>query len=213
MKQEFHHLRVNYNRSELLESQAGNDPMALFQQWFAEAIADEVEEPNAMVLSTVGLDGFPNSRVVLLKELTAQGFIFYTNFQSQKGQEIAAFPHVSLVFNWLKLQRQVRVRGHVSRLSSAEAETYFATRPVESQLGAWASDQSEIVESRDALEERYRKMAAQFAHQPIPKPPHWGGYAVEATELEFWQGREGRLHDRLQFTQNEGAWVVNRLMP
>ena len=194
------------------------DPIAMFRRWFDDTVAARLHEPNAMVVSTVSADGRPSSRMVLLKGVDERGFVFFTNYESRKAAEIAANPHVSLLFPWHDLQRQVRVEGAASKVSAEESEAYFASRPRESQLGAWASPQSRVVASRSALDERYGGVLAQFAElDEVPVPPHWGGFRVAPYAVEFWQGRKGRMHDRLVYRRVEddphAPWTVDRLAP
>ncbi|MEO5709556.1 MAG: pyridoxamine 5'-phosphate oxidase [Nocardioidaceae bacterium] len=194
------------------------EPTAMFRRWLDETVDAGVHEPNAMVVSTVGDDGVPSSRMVLLKGVDEHGFVFFTNYESAKAQEIDAHPAVSLLFPWQDIQRQVRVVGTASRVSQVESEAYFAGRPRESQLGAWASPQSQVVASRSALDERYGGVLAQFVElDAVPLPPFWGGFRVEPSSVEFWQGRKGRMHDRLRYRRAEpdvnAPWTVERLAP
>jgi pyridoxamine 5'-phosphate oxidase len=193
------------------------DPVAMFRRWFDETVESGLHEPNAMVVSSVSAEGRPSSRMVLLKGLDTRGFVFYTNYESRKGEEIDANPHVSLLFPWQDLQRQVRVEGTASPVSAEENQAYFSSRPRESQLGAWASPQSRVVASRSALDERYGGVLAQFAElDAVPLPPFWGGLRIEPQVVEFWQGRKGRMHDRLVYRRAEdpsAPWTVDRLAP
>ena len=211
-------LRREYGDQGLDVPELADEPITMFRRWFDEAAASGLHEPNAMVVATVGADGRPSSRVVLLKALDDQGFVFYTNLESRKAQEIEAHPAVSLLFPWHDLQRQVRVEGTASRVSQEESEAYFASRPRESQLGAWASPQSRLVASRSALDERYGGVLAQFAEvDDVPLPPFWGGLRIAPDAVEFWQGRKGRMHDRLVYRRAEddphAPWAVSRLAP
>lgn len=208
-------IRKEYTQETLQESEVALDPSRQFEYWFQEALRAELPEPNAMFLSTVDADGFPNGRVVLLKGLDARGFVFYTNYGSKKGQELASNAMASLTFFWQELERQVRVRGRVERVSEAESDEYFASRPRGSQIGAWVSEQSTVIQSREVLEERTQAYEARFANQEVPRPPHWGGYRVLPFELEFWQGRHSRLHDRIRYRLDEptGTWLIERLSP
>ena len=207
-------LRVEYARGTLTESDALPDPAAQFARWFDEARAAGLPEINAMTLATAGAGGAPSARVVLLKDFDARGFVFFTNYDSRKGRELAANPRAALCFYWQPLERQVRVDGTVVRTSRAESEAYFRTRPVAAQLGAWASRQSEPVASRAELERRQAELAQQFAGRDVPLPDHWGGYRVVPHSVEFWQGRPSRLHDRLLYTRaDDGRWVLQRLSP
>ena len=189
------------------------DPLAQFERWFAEAVAAGVPEPNAMGVSTVGPDGAPSVRYVLLKGVDERGFQFFTNYGSRKGREIEGNPHVALVFRWFALARQVTVAGSARRLPDEESDAYFATRPRGSQLGAWASPQSEVLADRRELEARWAEVEARFAGRDVPRPPHWGGYLVVPARVELWQGRENRLHDRVRYLWQGSRWQVDRLAP
>lgn len=211
-------MREAYHRRALDEGDLASDWLAQFSRWFADAVAAALPEPNAMIVASVGgVDGAaqPSARTVLLKAYDARGFVFYTNYESRKGRDIAANPHVCLVFPWFPMQRQVVVSGSVTRVSRDETQAYFATRPRESQLGAWASPQSRPVANRDALRTLYQQVAARFAEvDEVPPPPHWGGLRVRPASVEFWQGRVGRLHDRLRYVEQDGGgWAVQRLAP
>ena len=209
-------LRREYGDHGLDLPDLADDPVTMFRRWLADTVAAGIHEPNAMVVATVGPDGRPSTRMVLLKELDERGFVFFTNYESRKAEEIAANQAVSLLFPWQDLQRQVRVEGTATRVSQADSEAYFATRPRESQLGAWASPQSRVVTSRSALDERYGGVLAQFADlDAVPLPPHWGGFRVAPEVVEFWQGRRGRMHDRLVYrrTDDTAGWRVERLAP
>ena len=209
-------LRREYGDHGLDLPDLADDPVTMFRRWLADTVAAGIHEPNAMVVATVGSDGRPSARMVLLKELDQRGFVFFTNYESRKAEEIAANPAVSLLFPWQDLQRQVRVEGTATRVSQADSEAYFATRPRDSQLGAWASPQSRVVASRSTLDERYGGVLAQFADlDAVPLPPYWGGFRVAPEAVEFWQGRRGRMHDRLVYRRaDDGAgWRVERLAP
>lgn len=207
-------MRRNYTRAGLTEQDAHANPFVQFRLWFAEAKSAQILEPNAMTLATANASGEPSARVVLLKELDEQGFVFYTNYQSDKAQDIAANARVSLNFFWGELERQVRVQGAATKVSREESEAYFQTRPRESQIGAWASQQSSVVASREDLARRFQELSAEFEGRDIPCPPFWGGYRVKPSAIEFWQGRPGRLHDRLLYTcADDGFWRVERLSP
>lgn len=207
-------LRVDYRLDELLEESASTDPFEQFEQWFKAATDSDDPEPNAMIVSTVQPNGRPAARVVLLKEVTAEGFIFYTNYNSRKGQELEANPAVALVFNWLQLQRQVRIEGRAEKVTTEKATAYYRSRPKGSQLGAWASPQSEVIPGREVLETKKAALEAQYADQEeLPKPDHWGGYLVKPDLIEFWQGRSSRLHDRLQYRLENDGWTRERLAP
>ena len=211
-------LRREYGDRGLDRGDLADDPVEMFRGWLEETVASGLHEPNAMVVTSVSATGRPSSRMVLLKGLDERGFVFYTNLESRKAQEIAANPHVSLLFPWQDLQRQVRVEGTASPVSAEENEAYFASRPRESQLGAWASPQSRVVASRSALDERYGGVLAQFVDvDDVPLPPFWGGLRVEPETVEFWQGRKGRMHDRLVYRRDaadpSAPWTVDRLAP
>ena len=206
-------LRKSYERAELNETASHADPMQQFDQWLQEAIRSEVPEPNAMTLATVGSDLRPSTRVVLIKGYDAQGIVWYTNYQSRKGQELAGNPYASLQFHWVELERVVRIEGRVDKVSEAESDAYFQSRPLDSRIGAWASPQSQVIDGRTTLVANAAKYGAQFLLQP-PRPPHWGGYRLVPDRWEFWQGRPSRLHDRLRYRQSsEGAWIRERLAP
>lgn len=206
-------LRKDYQSRSLDEQTARPDPFEQFEQWMSEAIAAEVEEPNAMVVSTVSETGKPSSRIVLLRGFDRRGFVFYTNYDSKKATEIGSNPNASLLFFWPALERQIRVDGVVSKTSRAESEAYFATRPRESQIGAWASAQSRALESRRELEEKIDAIEKRFAGQSIECPDFWGGFRLEPEAFEFWQGRRSRLHDRLSYTKTGHVWKIGRLSP
>ena len=205
-------LRTDYARHGLTEADAGDDPLALFRTWFDQALAAGQHEPNAMTLATCTPDGRPSARIVLLKIADERGLAFFTNYQSRKGRDLANNPFAALVFHWPAVERQVRVEGAVEVVSEAESDEYFATRPVNSRLGAWASEQSGVIPSRDELERRHRELLEKYGEQ-VPRPPHWGGYRVVPAEWEFWQGRPSRLHDRIRFRKADGRWVRERLSP
>jgi pyridoxamine 5'-phosphate oxidase len=205
-------LRTEYRKARLDTGDLPADPIAAFRQWFGDAERAKVPEPSAMTLATVAPDGTPSARTVLLKGLGSDGFTFYTDFRSRKGIDLDAHPRACLLFFWQELERQVRVTGDVTQVSEAEAVKYFTSRPVGSRLGAWASHQSSVIPDRAALEARVAELAKKFGDDP-PLPPHWGGFRVMPEEVEFWQGRENRLHDRLRYRQDETGWVIERLSP
>lgn len=207
-------LRRDYRRGDLTEEKAAADPLALFQRWFDDALAAKVLEPNAMTLATAGADGQPSARTVLLKGFDARGFVFFSNYTSRKGVELAANPRAALLFTWLALERQVEIRGPVEKVSPEETATYFYSRPIGNQLGAWASAQSSVIPDRAALDRRIEELMAEYRGRTVPVPPHWGGYRVLPEQVEFWQGRPSRLHDRLRYTRQPGAaWKRERLSP
>jgi len=206
-------LRINYNKGELLEQNIGTEPFALFKLWMEDAQATEIKEPNAMVLSTVK-EGKPSARVVLLKGFDENGFIFYTNYNSHKGLEMAAKPFAGLTFFWDDLERQVRIEGEIKKTSAKESDEYFHSRPRQSQIGAWVSIQSSVILNREILEENELALQAKFKDtEVIPRPTHWGGYTLEPTSIEFWQGRPSRLHDRIRYTLENNTWNRERLSP
>jgi pyridoxamine 5'-phosphate oxidase len=206
-------LRKEYIRAGLDESDADPDPIEQFRKWFDEALAADLHEPNAMTLATATPDGKPSARIVLLKGFDARGFVFYTNYEGRKGRELAENPRAALVFYWGELERQVRVEGHVWRVLEEESDAYYASRPRGSRLGAWASAQSRSVERRELVEERLRELEREYTGREVPRPPFWGGYRVEPEEIEFWQGRENRLHDRLVYRWSSDGWRIERLQP
>ncbi|TVR04748.1 MAG: pyridoxamine 5'-phosphate oxidase [Deltaproteobacteria bacterium] len=205
-------MRRDYRERSLLESDAGDDPFALFGTWFAEAVEGGVVEPNAMTLATVSEDGWPAARTVLLKGWDVRGFVFYTNYESGKGRDLSAHPRAALVFWWAEHERQVRITGEVERIEHSESLRYFESRPRESRLGAWASRQSRVVASREELEARFAELDARYSDE-IPKPPYWGGYRVMPRAFEYWQGGSGRMHDRLRYRREGGQWIRERLAP
>lgn len=206
-------LRKSYEKAELSETASHADPLQQFDQWLNEAIRGEVPEPNAMTLATVGSDLRPSTRVVLIKGYDARGVVWYTNYQSQKGRELAGNPYAALQFHWVEMERVVRIEGLVEKVSEEESDAYFHSRPLDSRIGAWASPQSEVIESRTVLVTNAAKYGAQFLLNP-PRPPHWGGYRLRPDTWQFWQGRKSRLHDRLRYTlQAGGGWVRERLAP
>jgi pyridoxamine 5'-phosphate oxidase len=205
-------LRKEYSRETLEESHVRRDPSAQFQAWMEEAIRAEVMEPTAMTLSTVDARGRPAGRIVLLKGADARGFVFFTNYRSRKGRDLTAHPVAALTFLWKELERQVRIEGHVEPVSEEESRAYYETRPLGSRIGAWASPQSEPIESRQWLESRWEELTQRHGEHP-PRPPHWGGYRVVPDYLEFWQGRRSRLHDRIAYAREGDGWRIQRLAP
>ena len=205
-------LRRSYERAELSEDASHADPLLQFDQWLTEAIASELPEPNAMTLATVGSDLRPSTRVVLVKGYDARGIVWFTNYDSRKGQELAGNPYAALQFHWVELERVVRIEGRVERVSAEESDAYFASRPLDSRIGAWASPQSQVISGRGVLVANAAKFGAQFMLNP-PRPPHWGGYRLVPEAWQFWQGRKSRLHDRLRYRLSGPAWVRERLAP
>jgi len=206
-------LRKSYEKAELSESASHADPLQQFDQWLNEAIKGEVPEPNAMTVATVGADLRPTTRVVLIKGYDERGIVWYTNYHSQKGRQLAGNPYAALQFHWVELERVVRIEGIVEKVSAEESDAYFHSRPLDSRIGAWASPQSEVIDSRAVLVANAAKYGAQFLLNP-PRPPHWGGYRLKPDTWQFWQGRKSRLHDRLRYSlQEDGHWLRERLAP
>jgi pyridoxamine 5'-phosphate oxidase len=206
--------RKSYEKSQLIETEVPQDPMTLFKKWFHEVEEfGGVEEVNAMTVSTIGLDGFPKARVVLLKQFTYEGFIFYTNYNSEKGKALADNPNVCLSFFWHSLERQIIIKGTAKKIARNLSDGYFESRPVGSRLGAVVSNQSEVISSRTVLEEKLKQLEMDFEGKEIPRPEHWGGYIVEPISIEFWQGRPNRLHDRIRYSIHDHDWLIERLAP
>jgi pyridoxamine 5'-phosphate oxidase len=207
-------IRRDYKLETLNESDTDRDPLIQFEKWWTQATESNIDEVNAMTISTVGENNKPSSRIVLLKDFNENGFIFYTNYESHKSADIKKNPNVSLVFFWKELERQVRIEGTATKVSAEESDAYFNSRPEQSRIGAWASPQSNVIDSREALEREEASYKLKFTGTTIPRPPHWGGYIIKPTCIEFWQGRPGRLHDRICYTLTEsGSWKKVRLAP
>jgi pyridoxamine 5'-phosphate oxidase len=207
-------IRKEYSKTTLDQTDVNKNPVDQFQKWFDEALKSKALEPNAMTLSTITETGKPSARIVLLKGVEKNSFLFYTNYQSQKGKELDANPACALTFFWPELERQVRIEGVCIRLDEATSENYFKSRPRESQVGAWASPQSTLIKNRELLETRVKELEKRFERkETLPKPKQWGGYAVAPLEIEFWQGRPSRLHDRIVYYKTDDAWTIHRLAP
>lgn len=206
-------LRKSYERAELDEAASDANPLRQFERWLGEALNAQLPEPNAMTLATVGANGRPSTRVVLIKGCDERGVVWYTNYESRKGRELAAHPYAALQFHWVELERVVRIEGRVERVSDAESDAYFASRPLDSRIGAWASPQSQVISGRGELVANAARYSAQFLLNP-PRPPHWGGFRLVPEQWEFWQGRKSRLHDRLRYRLDERSqWIRERLAP
>lgn len=206
-------IRKDYQLKSLAEEDVAKSPFDQFGVWWEEAVQSKIDEVNAMALSTASLEGRPSSRIVLLKGYNEEGFVFFTNYKSDKGMQIAQNQHVSLLFFWKELERQVRVEGVADKVTDEESDAYFSSRPLGSRLGAWASPQSQKIADRHILNQELEKYTEQFKHQDVPRPPHWGGYRVKPTSIEFWQGRSSRLHDRILYELENGTWLISRLAP
>jgi len=214
MRLDIANIRKDYKLQSLNESDCDNNPFAQFEKWWQQAIHSEVEEVNAMTLATATKTGLPSARIVLLKDYSTDGFVFFTNYNSHKGHELAENPHAALVFFWKELERQIRIEGRVEKVSIEESDTYFQQRPEGSRIGAWASPQSQVIKSRNELELAVQKLSQQYEGNFIPRPNFWGGYCVKPVMMEFWQGRSNRLHDRIQYNlQPNGNWEKVRLAP
>lgn len=209
---DLHGIREDYSKRQLSEEDCAADPLVQFEQWLNEAMTAQVNEPTAVNVAAVGTDGRPNSRMVLLKEVNPRGFVFFTNYQSRKGQSLAAHPFTALTFFWPELERQVRVEGRVEKLDAAASDEYFASRPYTSRIGAWASEQSSVIADKSVLVKRAAAIGLKHPLN-VPRPPHWGGYIVIPDLVEFWQGRPSRLHDRIRYRLSDGLWLKERLAP
>lgn len=208
------HIRKEYKLQSLIESDVDDSPFIQFKKWWDDAITSKIEEVNAMTLATSSVEGKPSARIVLLKEFNDEGFVFFTNYESKKGKELKDNPYASLVFFWKELERQVRIEGAVKKLNEAESNAYFVLRPEQSRISAWSSPQSQVIKNREVLEENFSKHLLHFEDSVILRPPHWGGYIVNPSLFEFWQGRPNRLHDRIQYTDDKtGNWNIVRLAP
>ena len=206
-------MRREYDSGALQEQEMAADPMEMFARWLEEAIAAGIDEPNAMTLATATPEGKPSARVVLLKEMTRNGFTFFTNYRSRKGEELRLNPYAALVFDWHEMARQVRIEGAVEQLPPDESDAYYLSRPENARIGAWTSPQSRVVADRGELDALQREVEQRFAQEPLPRPDHWGGYLVRPERIEFWQGRPNRMHDRLVYEKNEEEWSLQRLAP
>jgi pyridoxamine 5'-phosphate oxidase len=207
-------IRRDYSHKSLSEKEVNANAILQFETWWNEAVNSKIEEPNAMTLATASIDGLPSARIVLLKEFSEQGFVFYTNYESFKAQQLAENPKACLVFFWKELERQVRITGLIQKINGRQSDEYFSSRPEASRIGTWASPQSRVIESRHWLDEKFNELVKQLEGTEIKRPPHWGGYIVKPVVIEFWQGRPSRLHDRIQYTLDEsGNWKIERLAP
>ncbi|MBC8986562.1 pyridoxamine 5'-phosphate oxidase [Pedobacter sp. N36a] len=212
-KQNLQDLRQEYRSAELAETDVENNPILQFKKWFTEAVDAKLFEPNVMTLATANASGKPAARILLLKGFDEDGFVFFTNYNSDKGKDLAENPQASLVFFWPELERQVRIDGLVNKIAAEDSTAYFHSRPQGSQIGATASPQSSVIPNREVLEEKVKQLTEEFEGQEIPRPLHWGGYLLSPTHIEFWQGRPSRLHDRINYHLVEGSWIINRLAP
>jgi len=206
-------LRHDFAKQTLDKKDVNTNPVLQFEKWFKEAVEAKVNEPNAMTVATATADGKPSARILLLRNFDENGFVFYTNYTSRKGEEILKNPYASLLFFWPELERQVRVEGKLTKQSAEESDKYFQTRPRASKLGAWTSEQSRVIANRQALDDEYEKISQKYPGENVPRPIYWGGYILEPTSIEFWQGRPSRLHDRLLYTKEKGSWKIERLAP
>ena len=214
MKTSIADIRCDYRMKSLLEADVAANPFEQFTHWWDEALNSEIDEVNAMTLATASLQGIPSARIVLLKGYDQNGFVFFTNYNSQKGKDIAENPYASLVFFWKELERQVRIEGHIEKIHSSESDAYFQSRPAGSRIGAWSSPQSAVIADRSIIENNYVHFEQEFGENYIPRPSHWGGYVVKPTAMEFWQGRSSRMHDRIHYKLNDNhSWTLERLAP
>ena len=213
MNEDIAGIRQDYQLQSLMETDVTSNPLEQFNKWWSDAVKSKLEEVNAMTLATASTDAIPSARIVLLKGITEKGFVFFTNYESHKGKELAENPNACLVFFWKELERQVRITGTVEKVAAAESDEYFNSRPEGSRIGAWASPQSNVIASREIIEDNTEKYKQQFAGGNITRPPHWGGYIVKPSVMEFWQGRPNRLHDRIQYQLKDGSWNIERLAP
>lgn len=206
-------LRHDFSKQTLSEKDVNPNPILQFEKWFKEAVDAQVNEPNAMTVCTATNDGKPSARILLLRNFNENGFVYYTNYHSRKGKEIAQNPHCALLFFWPELERQVRIEGSIEKQTTEESDVYFNTRPRTGKLGAWSSEQSAVIANREVLDKEYELFSAKFPGEQVPRPPHWGGYVVNPISIEFWQGRPSRMHDRILFTKTNGSWKIERLSP
>ena len=206
-------LRTDYAKGQLDESSVEKNPFKQFEKWMHEAIESQLSEANAMTLATADKNGKPTLRVVLLREYSEKGFSFYSNYTSKKGTDIAQNPYAALNFFWIELQRQIRIEGVIEKLSTKESDDYFNSRPHESKIGAWVSEQSQAIKNRNVLDEKFEALSKKYLNNDVPRPPYWGGYLLKPTSVEFWQGRPSRLHDRIQYTISNNNWLIERLAP
>ncbi len=206
-------MRQDYKKHSLEEKEVNPNPILQFEKWFQDAVDNKLNEPYAMTLATADQEGKPSARIVLMRNFDEKGFVFYTNYTSRKGNDILKNPNAALLFFWQDLERQVRIEGTLTKQTAEESDTYFASRPTESKLGAWTSEQSKVIENRKVLDERFDEFSKKYADGNVPRPPYWGGYVLKPTHIEFWQGRPSRLHDRILFTLENGVWKMERLAP
>jgi pyridoxamine 5'-phosphate oxidase len=206
-------IRRDYKLQSLNEEDVALDPFAQFDRWWHEAVISHIDEVNAMTLATASKQGIPSARIVLLKGYDINGFVFFTNYKSHKGKEMAENPYASLVLFWKELERQIRIDGVIEKIDAAQSDAYFQSRPAGSRIGAWASPQSTVIENRKVIESNFLQLEEKFGCENIPRPEHWGGYLVKPVSIEFWQGRSSRLHDRIRYTKNEHHWKIERLAP